>query len=358
MKCIQHHLWRFLWLVCLGVAAPLAVLAQTRDENLYEQKGMAAVQRQDWNVALENLLIAQETDPQSPTIVFNLALVSEQLPGHELRAIAWFKLYLLKRPDAPDAAAVGQQIAALERGYEAKISSIADKLETILMLRKARYQGGRTSVPDALSHIAAATGWDIASIHYAVGDIKTATHSIKTMNGVGWRKEWEDTWENAEYQSDLSGEESIVTAIAAAGLLSEAFDMLHSNYYPRTVDFFLEQGDVGRLGRLRSAASANEGAANNHRDECSQTDFAIGVMSQCRMVGWWGPKREDFLLKIARNGVEINDQHDETDIADYLSKENLDETNIKYAFQVYPSSAAFEIARLALEYRRLRGPRR
>jgi ankyrin repeat protein/Flp pilus assembly protein TadD len=100
------------------------------------EKGLEAVKQQDWNLAVSNFLAAQEADPESPAILFNLGLVSEKITGHELRAIAWFQAYLMVAPAAPDATAVRNEVARLEVSYEAKNRLILDGIDSFILLAK------------------------------------------------------------------------------------------------------------------------------------------------------------------------------------------------------------------------------
>lgn len=121
-------------------AVPAPVQTQTSERanaaRAPYEKGMEAVKQQDWNLAVSNFLVAQEADPESPTILFNLGLASEKIPGHELRAIAWFQAYLLVAPSAPDAAAVRNEVARLEVSYEAKNRAILDGIDSFILLAK------------------------------------------------------------------------------------------------------------------------------------------------------------------------------------------------------------------------------
>jgi len=96
--------------------------------------GLAAAQQQDWQLAVRYFLDAQQADPDASQIWFILGLASAKLPGHEFRAIAWFKAYLLANPNANNATAVQAQITQLEVAFEVRLTKIVDALEPIVKL--------------------------------------------------------------------------------------------------------------------------------------------------------------------------------------------------------------------------------
>ena len=74
-------------------AQTLAPAAQDAMEH-----GLAAAQQQDYKLAYRYFLDAQKADPASASIRFNLGLAAAKIPGHEFRAIAWLKSFLLANP--------------------------------------------------------------------------------------------------------------------------------------------------------------------------------------------------------------------------------------------------------------------
>jgi tetratricopeptide (TPR) repeat protein len=163
--------------------AQLSALEKADARDSWEQKGLAAVKQQDWNVALQNLLVAQEIDPESPTVLFNLGLTSEKIPGHELRAIAWFQAYLLVAPAAPDAAAVRNEVTSLEVSYEAKNRLILAQLDSFVSLAKKNIDelsanGTNREWAKAASTILGYAAEFQAGSHYFVGDEPGALHVL------------------------------------------------------------------------------------------------------------------------------------------------------------------------------------
>jgi tetratricopeptide (TPR) repeat protein len=341
-------------------------------------RGLANAQAGNFAGAENEFLSAWRLAPDDPQIWFDLGLAHSKLPGHELRAIAWFKLYLLKRPDASDAPAVRQQVAALETAFEAKMGAVADKLESVFALRNAELEStlgtkmggisdGLESVSasgiawrqrvmptpqgaEALRRVATETGWSLAATRYALGDVAGAERGLAHTNGKDWVKSWKASWR----RPDTSGEteQNLAISLASTGALNRALDLLQKIYNPGAADFFAERGDRRAEDLpVRSGASRAQVEA---ADACNEADLVPGALSNCRVVGWWGPNRETFLTKIGVNGVELDTAHDDTQILSYLDQQTLDEKP-EFAFQAYPYYSSLKLSDLALDYRRLRG---
>jgi len=74
------------------------------------KNGIIAAKQQDYLLAARYFQDARKIAPDSPEIFFNLGLAESKIPGRELRAIAWFGAYLASTTNAPNAAAVKDQI--------------------------------------------------------------------------------------------------------------------------------------------------------------------------------------------------------------------------------------------------------
>jgi hypothetical protein len=97
--------------------APLSPAAQ---EAL--NKGIIAAKVPDYPLAIRYFAEARKLAPAAPVIFMNLGIAESKIPGRELRAIAWFGAYLAASPDAPNAAAVNEQIAVLEVKNQSNVS--------------------------------------------------------------------------------------------------------------------------------------------------------------------------------------------------------------------------------------------
>ena len=75
--------------------------------------GIIATKVPDYLLAVRYFEEARKVAPQSPEIFFNLGLAESKIPGRELRAICWFGAYLTAAPDAPNTAAVKEQMKIL-----------------------------------------------------------------------------------------------------------------------------------------------------------------------------------------------------------------------------------------------------
>jgi tetratricopeptide (TPR) repeat protein len=88
------------------------------------KKGVIAAQQQDYLLAIRYFQDARKLAPDDPLIFLDLGLAESKIPGRELRAIAWFGAYLAANPNAPNAAAVKDQIDVLDVKSQSNISRL------------------------------------------------------------------------------------------------------------------------------------------------------------------------------------------------------------------------------------------
>lgn len=172
-------------------AVPAPVQTQTSERanaaRASYEKGLEAVKQQDWNLAVSNFLVAQEAEPESPTILFNLGLASEKIPAYELRAIAWFQAYLLVAPSASDAAAVRNEVARLEVAYEAKNRRLLNQLDSLIVLAQKNVDqlsanGSNQKWADAARSILGVAIEFQAGSYYYAGDESSALHILRVTD--------------------------------------------------------------------------------------------------------------------------------------------------------------------------------
>ena len=119
-----RDLCRLAWLIPTASMAPVVAIAQTSEPAAVMaplpsaaqsalDKGLAAARQQDWLVAVRYFGQARDRAPDAPAPLYNLGLAEAQLPGRELRAVAWFDAYLALDPNAANAAAVRQEMSEL-----------------------------------------------------------------------------------------------------------------------------------------------------------------------------------------------------------------------------------------------------
>ncbi len=108
--------------VAWGQGITRATLPPAAQEAL--NKGIIAATVPDYLMAISFFEEARKIAPQAPVIYLNLGLAESRIPGRELRAIAWFGAYLAAYPHAPNAAAVKEQIAALEVRNRSNVSRL------------------------------------------------------------------------------------------------------------------------------------------------------------------------------------------------------------------------------------------
>lgn len=76
-------------------------------------KGIMAAKVPDYLLTIRYFEEARKIAPDAPIVFYNLGLAESKIPGRELRAIACFGAYITANPDAPNAAAVRDQMDML-----------------------------------------------------------------------------------------------------------------------------------------------------------------------------------------------------------------------------------------------------
>lgn len=118
-------------LICFSFVQPFAGQAQANapgpmptaaQEAL--NKGIIAAKVPDYLLALRYFKEARKLAPDAPVVYLNTGLAESRIAGRELRAIAWFGAYLAVYPDAPNAAAVREQIAVLDTRNQSSVSRL------------------------------------------------------------------------------------------------------------------------------------------------------------------------------------------------------------------------------------------
>jgi tetratricopeptide (TPR) repeat protein len=148
-----------------GVPAPLPPAAQ---EAL--NKGIIAAKVPDYPLAIRFFEDARKIAPWAPVIFLNLGIAESKMPGRELRAIAWFGAYLAASPDAPNAAAVKEQIAVLDARSQSNVSRL------IKALQDAARQSDRRHDLDQVAELWAKAG-DISAA-LKIADRQNATYLV------------------------------------------------------------------------------------------------------------------------------------------------------------------------------------
>src|SRR6266481_5350461 len=115
-------------------------------------KGIIAAKVPDYLLAIRYFEEARKLAPTASVIFMNLGIAESKMPGRELRAIAWFGAYLAASPDAPNAAAVKEQIAVLEVRNQSNVSRL------IKALQDAAHQSDRRHDLDQVAELWAKAG--------------------------------------------------------------------------------------------------------------------------------------------------------------------------------------------------------
>lgn len=130
--------------------------------------GIIATKVPDYLLAIKYFEEARKVAPQSAEIFFNLGLAESKIPGRELRAICWFGAYLSANPNAPNAAAVKEQIAVLN------IKNQSDITRLLNMVQDAADQIAGKDESRGLS--------DVVELWVSFGDLPAAIKAVNLIN--------------------------------------------------------------------------------------------------------------------------------------------------------------------------------
>lgn len=165
-------------LLCLGSPAGAQPAALPPEAQLAFERGLAAAQQQDWDLAIRYFAEGYKAAPAPthPPLLFNLGLAHAKA-GHEVAAMGWLMAYLEAAPEALNASAVRTEIVRLDVAVESKIRKIL--IEAGALARQIPDFG--RSLP--LSHVAHARA--------KAGDIDGA---LATYSTLGFRGGEEELW--------------------------------------------------------------------------------------------------------------------------------------------------------------------
>ncbi len=174
-----------LCLVLLSIAQPSSAVAQTNapaplapaaQEAL--DKGVIAAKVPDYPLAIRYIEDARKLAPNAPVIYLNMGLAESRIPGRELRAIAWLGAYLAAYPNAPNAAAVKEQIAVLDVRNQSNVSRLIKSIEDPPIQTTSPNELMYTVEQINLSNLR-----QVVTIWARAGDIKAALRIAERITG-------------------------------------------------------------------------------------------------------------------------------------------------------------------------------
>lgn len=104
-----------------------------QDAALDMNRGFAAAQEGNWDLAAAFFEAAAQEAPQYPAALFNLALATDSAGGRELMALCRYLDYLAADPAAENAEAVKERIAVLESQVEENMLQLAHTARDIIL---------------------------------------------------------------------------------------------------------------------------------------------------------------------------------------------------------------------------------
>ena len=334
--------------LCLSFAQPFAALAQTSapaplppaaQEAL--NKGIIAARVPDYLLAIRFFEEARKLAPTAPVVYLNLGLAESRIPGRELRAMAWFGAYLSTYPDAPNAAAVKEQIRVLNVRNQSNVSRLIkavqdaasqasgdDKDLALVYVAELWAKAGDIAVAlktaELVHNRKGQPQEHIAKVQAAVGDfsgaqktvdliqdafwkkgplIAIAEAQIKAGDVVGAQKTFASALKNADLIKDADSRSNAQAYIAKAqaesgdiaaaqktvDLIQRAFNKCYSQVY--IADARIKAGDIS--GALQTLAAAQKTA--NLIQEANLKSDAQGQIAHAQAVAglpnWARPTR-------------------------------------------------------------------
>jgi tetratricopeptide (TPR) repeat protein len=231
MKTARKQLvvFAFLALAASALAATPAPLQPAAQEAL--NKGIIAAKVPDYLLAIRYFEEARKLAPQAPVIYLNLGLAESKIPGRELRAMAWFGAYLAAYPDAPNAAAVKEQIAVLDVKSQSNISRF---LKTLQDTASANYDkdliGG-----DQMFYFS-----KIAVLWVKAGDVSAALRTADLYSPIN-KSNKRDAWMNIARTQAEAGDSR--GALKTADLIQDQ-DAFYKSWAQRSIaEVQIKNGD-------------------------------------------------------------------------------------------------------------------
>lgn len=206
-------------------------------------KGMIAAELPNYPLAIRYFEDARRLAPETPAIYFNLGLAESNIPGRELRAIAWFGAYLAADPLAPNAAGVKAEIDALE------VKNQSNLLRLISSVEDAANQ-----VPGDKSNYLRG----VALLWAQAGDIPTAVRIADRILQLQPKESAQAGIARAQAEAG-----DIVGALNTAGLIGYAVPKTHAQIF--IADAQIKSGDIS--GAQRTLAGAQKSAAFIQRED-------------------------------------------------------------------------------------------
>ena len=153
-------------------------------------KGIIAAKVSDYRLAIHYFEQARKTAPQAPVLYLNLGLAESKIPGRDLRAIAWFGAYLAAQPQAPNAAAVKEQIVVLEVRSESDLLRLmgasldaARQLSAVLD-SELRRSGSNSLAIGGQQHTLVSSLASLAKAQMEIGHLASAHDTLLQARGV------------------------------------------------------------------------------------------------------------------------------------------------------------------------------
>ncbi len=145
-------------LICLLICLTLSTSVYA---NLALDRGLAAAESSQWDIALAAFNDAWEEEPLSPVVFYNLGLANAKA-GNPVPAVAWLEAYLAALPSATNGKQVRIVIAKLEVQAEIEMNKLFERalgvLAALPLDNNVRQRDVKWTEAKSISHSHAAVG--------------------------------------------------------------------------------------------------------------------------------------------------------------------------------------------------------
>jgi len=252
--------------IAAAQGAPPAPLPPTAQEAL--DKGIIAAKVPDYPLAVRFFEEARKLAPRAPVIYLNLGLAESRIPSRELRAIAWFGAYLAAYPDAPNVAAVKEQIALLDVRNQSNVSRLLKTVQDAAMQLPIervidKDKDGRISM-ETVNRSAIIRDYglkEVSKLWAQMGDIPLALKAAGSILDVD---------QKSMAQRDIAGEQARANDFAGAQRTTDRIQDAHYKTFA--------QADIGReqakAGDIAGAQKTVAGILDPRKKDFALSDIA------------------------------------------------------------------------------------
>lgn len=232
-------------------------------QDLVDQ-GIEAGRENEHQQAIEYFRAALALAPDAPEIFLTLGVAESNLPGRELRAMAWFGAYMSARPEADNFTVVSNQFLKLEARYQANVSHV---------LTIAEDAAKRFGDPQNFDRVDALRR--VAVLWAGNGDIEKANAAIESIPYPNSKRDAQEGIATAQARAgDIQGALETATGSPEETGPWDSDHKGNANALNAIAKIQAETGDIA--GAQETAASINEDDRHRAQSEIIRAQIKAG----------------------------------------------------------------------------------